>query len=121
MKKQIGNLSDRQQVALPHFIAATSITAACTAAKITTKTYYEWINTTDFGRVLEEERSKLREEAYSVMKANLPRAAETLIALLDAENESVKRMAANDILTHVNTHFEMQEVEKRLKSLEERL
>jgi len=118
MKKGNDGLTSKQRQALPHFIATSNVTAACKAAEISTVTYYEWMKES-FGTILEQERAKLREEAFSILRANLPRAAQTLADLLNVEHtEGVRRLAANDILDHVHNHIEQAQFEERLKNLE---
>src|SRR5579872_1470086 len=101
MKKDAKELSPRQRQALPCFLNANSIIECCKKAGISPKTYYEWMNETPFKEALEKEKSLLREEALSILKLSLPRAVKTLSDLLETPNESVRRLAAKDIMEHV--------------------
>ena len=113
-------LTTKQKQALPYFIATASVTKACERACITPACYYNWMKDGVFARALEKEREQLRFESYTILRANLPRAAETLIELLNSGNEVVRRLAAKDILDHVHTYIETKSIDERIKLLEER-
>jgi transposase len=118
MKKDNKGLSYRQKQALPYFLGSLSITDACKSAGISTKTFYEWVNNTSFGEMLEQEMELLRKEAVETLKLNLPKAARTLAELLDVPNESVRRLAAKDIIEHAHVFIDSEKMEERLKKLE---
>lgn len=66
-----------------------------------------------------EERSKLRDQAFDSLKANLTKAVERLGSLLDSESEAIKLKTCQTILDYNMRLIEMQEIESRLLKLEE--
>ena len=120
MKKDTDGLTLKQRAALPFFISNSNVTSACKEAGIAASTYYEWIREDAFKAALDQGQTILREEAFSILKANLPKAAQTLVDLLQAPTEAVRRLAAKDILDLVHVHIDVKQVEERIKTLEER-
>ncbi|MCK9227731.1 MAG: hypothetical protein M0P30_08060 [Syntrophorhabdaceae bacterium] len=57
-------------------------------------------------------------EAMESLKESVSKAVDTLTALLDTENEGLRRAVANDILNHVLKIREMQDIEARIDSIE---
>ena len=56
--------------------------------------------------------------AVENLKSQVERAVSVLAALLDSDNETVRRYVANDILTHALKAKEIQEIEDRLSGIE---
>jgi hypothetical protein len=64
-------------------------------------------------------RNSIVEEAVDTLKANITKAADVLISLLNnVENPSLLRAVANDVIGHVVQFNELQEFETRLAVLE---
>jgi hypothetical protein len=58
------------------------------------------------------------EEALNVMKANMTKAVNALVGLVNTKNEFLRRAVANDILGHVLKGKELEDIEKRIEALE---
>lgn len=114
-------LSDRQQKALPFFIASSSEAEACRQAKVAKQTYYEWLKEPVFKAELHRLRNLVVEEAIEALKSHANKAVDTLVQLLDGPNPMLRRNVANDVLQHVIRLRELQEVEKRLEVIEDRV
>jgi hypothetical protein len=113
-------LSSRQKKALPFFISSSSETEACRLSKVSKQTFYEWLKNPLFKSELERLRNELINEAVTNLKANIGKAVNTLVILLDDTNSQVRRGAANDILNHIAKFKELQELEGRIENLERR-
>ena len=57
--------------------------------------------------------------ALNVLQFNQEQAAGTLVALLESENESIRRNVANDILSICREEFEYAQMEERIEALEQ--
>jgi hypothetical protein len=111
-------LSERQRKALSYFIASSSEVDACRQAKIAKQTYYEWLKEPAFKAELSRLRRLAAEDAIEKLKSATMKSVDVLIGLLDADNPSIQRSVANDILNHVSKFTELKELEKRLEGLE---
>jgi preprotein translocase subunit SecA len=55
------------------------------------------------------------------LKANVSKATETLVKLLDSKSEPIRARAAEDIIEFAQKALEHEELEKRIEVLEQRL
>lgn len=100
---------------------APSIEEGCKRAKVSKVTVYDWLKQESFREELRRQRDELIERALDSLKANVTRATETLVKLLDSKSEPIKARAAEDIIEFVQKAIEHEELEKRIEALEERL
>lgn len=100
---------------------APSIEEGCKRAKVSKVTVYDWLKQESFREELRRQRDELIERALDSLKANVTRATETLVKLLDSKSEPIKARAAEDIIEFVRKAIEHEELEKRIEALEERL
>ena len=113
-----GGLSDRQKKAIPFFVNSPTVNGGCKAAKISYETYYQWLANPLFKDELIRYRGRVVEEALNVMKANMTKAVNVLVGLLETKNEYLKRSVANDVLMHVLKGKELDDLEGRIVALE---
>jgi hypothetical protein len=59
--------------------------------------------------------------ALDSLKANVGKATETLVKLLDSKSEPIRARAAEDIIEFAQKAIEHEELEKRIEALEQRL
>ena len=111
-------LSERQKKAIPLLVNSPTVEGGCKGAKISRETYYQWLSDPLFKDELKRHRDQVIEEALNVMKANMTKAVNTLVTLLNAKNEFLKRSVANDILGHVLKSKELEDIERRIEALE---
>lgn len=111
-------LSRRQTLALPYLVRDANVERACAAAGITKKTFYAWQKDPSFREEFERLQNDLLEAAMATLKANIERACERLVTLLDTESPSIQRQAANDIIGLVMKHHETTAIIERLERLE---
>jgi proline dehydrogenase len=114
-------LTDRQLRAISHLIAASSIEQGCKLARVSKAAVYEWLKNESFKAELKRQRDELIERALDSLKANVSKASETLVKLLDSKSEPISARAAEDIIEFAQKAIEHEELEKRIEALEERL
>jgi hypothetical protein len=118
MKKPTGQLSAKQLQAVPFFVTSHSVVEGCKLAGISVQTYYDWCKDAAFKAELEKARDELRQTTFSILRANLPIAALTLVELLKSPNDAVRRLAARDMIDLTVQNIEMTKFDERLKELE---
>ena len=112
-------LTPRQQAAIPHLVVAKSTKEGCKRARISRKTFYEWLKDPAFTKEVKVQREMVIAEALENLKGAMTTAVETLVTLLDtATNDSLKRLIAKDILEYSLKAREQEELLQRIEWLE---
>jgi hypothetical protein len=111
-------LSSRQLKVIALLLSAKRQEDALEAARITRQTLSRWTKNQTFRDELRRRRDLLIDEAFDKLRGKMTEAADVIVKLLASDNEWLKRLAANDIITHVLKVKEMQEMEERLASIE---
>ena len=114
-------LTTKQLKAVPKILAARTYEEGCKTAKISKTTFYDWIQNETFKAEFERQRAELVDTAFSQIAQNIERAVSTLVGLLDATDDRLKRLAANDVIGHFFKHRELAEFEERIAAIERRL
>jgi predicted DNA-binding protein YlxM (UPF0122 family) len=114
-------LTARQMRVIPYLLDAPSIEEGCKRAKVSKGAVYEWLKEESFRQELKRQRDELIERALDSLKANVTKATETLVKLLDSDSEPMQARAAEDIVEFAQKALEHEELEKRIEPLEERL
>jgi hypothetical protein len=114
-------LTDRQRRVIAHLLASSSTEEACRRARINKSTLYGWLKYETFRRELKRQRDEVIERALDCLKANIAKASETLIKHLDSKRESISIRAAERIIEFTQKALQDEELERRIKALEERL
>ena len=114
-------LTARQSRVIPYLLAAPSLEEGCKRARVSKVTVYGWLKQEVFRQELKRQRDELIGRALDSLKANVSKATETLVKLLDSESESMRARAAEDIIEFAQKALEQEELEKLLKALEEKL
>lgn len=114
-------LSDKQLRVIPHLLAARSIEEACKQAKVGKATVYEWLKNETFRKELRRHREEIVTGALETLKANVGKATETLVGLLDSQNEGIKYRAAKDIIEFTQKALEFEELERRIAAIEDQI
>ena len=121
MKRDTGNLSARQQLALPVMAAEPTIEGAAEKIGVTRKTVYEWLKQEPFKRTLEEARKEYVESGFRTMRLAAKRAADKIVKHLDCTDEKVSLRAAEDVIEFAKEFISLEDHERRIKELEDRL
>jgi len=111
-------LNSKQLKAIPVLIECDTVEGAARKAGIAKNTIYSWMQQDEFSKALASARKKLLDKAMNKLMTVSMKAVITLEGLLNAESESVKRAAANDVLGHVLKYRELSDIEDRLETVE---
>jgi len=111
-------LNSKQLRAIPILIGCDTVEGAARKAGISKNTIYTWMQQEEFSRAVSLARKKLLDKAMNKLMNTSMKAVITLEKLLDADSESVRRAAANDVLGHVLKYQELREIEERLETVE---
>jgi len=121
MKRDTGNLSARQLLALPIIAGESSIEGAAEKIGVTRKTIYEWLKQDFFKRALEEARKEYVESGFRTLRLAAKQAADKIIKHLDCVDEKVSLRAAEDVIEFAKEFISLEDDERRIKDLEERI
>jgi len=117
-------LSRRQLRAIPHLVAAKSVTEGCKRARVGRNTFYDWLKDEAFREELERQREAFDNEQEAVITRGLLRlsekAMEKLEEALDHELVFAKLQAIRMVVQSVRDRKE-DHIERRLDELEARL
>ena len=72
-----------------------------------------------FSKALEAYRRKLAKEGFDYLKSLIVKAAKVYEELLGSKDESVKRLAAKDVMTFSQKVIDQEEIMVRLEALED--
>jgi phage terminase small subunit len=114
-------LTDRQLKVIPHIVSSSTDTEGCKKAKINKTTLYKWLKGPEFKTELERQRDEIVAEAFGALSQSLTKAVETLASLLDNKDGRLKRLAAKNVIDFVIRHKEIEDLDKRLAEIEQRL
>jgi len=114
-------LTGRQLRAISHLLAAPSIEEGCKRARVSKAAVYEWLKSESFKAELKRQRYQLTQIALDALKANVAKATQTLVRLLESASEQIQCRAAEDILEFAQKAIEHEELERRLEALEARI
>jgi hypothetical protein len=75
----------------------------------------------EFKAELNRQRDEVAAEAFGILSQGLTKAAETLVGLLDNKDDRLKRLTAKDVIDFMIRHKEIEDLDKRLAAIEQRL
>jgi len=114
-------LSRRQLKSIPFLVSSATYTQGCEKAKINKATLYKWLKNPDFKAELERRRDEIATEAFGILTQSLTKAVESLVGLLDHQDDRLKRLTAKDVIDFIIRHKENEDLNKRLTEVEKRL
>ena len=114
-------LTAKQARVIPYLLAAPSLEEGCKRARVSKVTVYGWLKQEVFQQELKRHRDELIDRALDSLKANVSKATETLVTLLDSKSEPIRARAAEDIIEFAQKAIEHEELERRIQALEEKL
>jgi transposase len=112
--------SPKQEKATLLLLSGKTILEVSKFVGVNERTLYRWLATPEFQQRLEQEKKKLREQAFDKLKAILNKAVEKLETLIDDKNSLIGLRACQTVLEYNIKIVEQEEIEKRLEILEER-
>ncbi len=119
--KEKTKLTARQLKAIPHIVSSHTYTEGCKKAKINKTTLYKWLKEPEFKTDLDRQRDEVAAEAFGILSQSLTKAVETLVGLLENAYNRLKRLTAKDIIDFMIRHKEIEDLDKRLAAIEQRL
>ncbi len=102
-------------------VSSPTYTEGMKKAKVNRSTFYKWLKVSAFKEELDRKRDEIADEAFGVLSQSLTKAVETLVALLDNKDDRLKRLTAKDIIDFMIRHKEIEDLDKRLTAIEQRL
>ncbi len=114
-------LTARQAKFLPVLLAGPTYTAACKKGRVSRDTLYAWLKEPTFKAELDRQRNELVGQGFALLSQSVTKAVEVLVGLLDGSDGRLKRLTANDIISHSLRHKELVDIEERIGVIEERL
>ena len=114
-------LTAKQARIIPYLLGAPSLEEGCKRARVSKVTVYAWLKQENFREELKRQRNELIRGALDCLKANISKATETLVKLLESKSEPIRARAAEDIVEFTQRALEFDDLEKRIEALEERL
>lgn len=114
----LDDLQPDQQKAVLALIQTTSVAQAAKASKISVAKLWGLLKEEKFKKILKTHRNEVFREALDGIKCSTTRAVNVLTALLDSEDEKIRRSAANDIIDKAIKAQELIELEERIKTIE---
>ncbi len=112
-------LTAKQLRVIPHLLAAPSIEEGCKRARVGKATLYGWLKQEAFRGELGRRRKEIVELAIETLKANVTKAAQTLVKHLDSEKENISIRAAERIIEFAQRAIEEEDLQQRIQTLEE--
>jgi len=86
-------LSARQLRVTPYLLGAFSVEQGCKRARVSKAAVYAWLRDETFRQELKRQRDAVIERALDSLKANISKATETLVKLLDSDTNRQSRRA----------------------------
>lgn len=114
-------LTARQAKFLPILLASPTYTDACRKGRVSRDTLYEWLRQPPFRAELDRQRTELADQGLALLSQSVVKAVETLAGLLDNGDGRLQRLAAKDILDQHAKFRELDELTRRIETIETRL
>ena len=111
-------LTVRQLRVVPYLLEAPSIEEGCKRARVGKSTLYGWLKDPHFRDEVDRRRKEIVDLAFERLKANIAKAAETLVKHLDSEKETISIRAAESIIEFAQRAIEVEELEQRIRAIE---
>jgi hypothetical protein len=117
----MSELNARQRRAIPFIVASPTITDGINKASVNPKTFYQWLKQPGFKAELDRQRNEIADEAFRTLENSLTKAVNALTGLLDTQDSRLKRLVCNDIIDHILERKTVEDLDKRLTAIEQRL
>ena len=114
-------LTARQLKAIPFVVNCPTYIEAIEKAKMSRKTFYEWLKQPEFKAELDRQRNEITAEAFGILSQSLTKAVENLVKLLDHADDRLKRLACKDVTEHILEHKTIEDLSKRIDAVEQKL
>lgn len=120
MKKKTG-LTSKQFRAIPALLQEPSISKAARASGNSRSSITRWLKLPEFKAELDRRRLELFNQGLNLLKLSTKKAALKLLEFLNGKDPGASRWAAREILSFAIRAAELQDIEKRIERLEDKL
>jgi phage terminase small subunit len=114
-------LTARQLKAIPFVVGSPTYTEAIQKARVSRKTFYEWLKQPEFKAEIDRQRNELIAEAFGTLSQSLTKAVENLVGLLDNTDDRLKRLACKDVIEYILEHKAIDDLVRRIDAIEQKL
>lgn len=118
---QIIKLTNRQLLAIVYILESSTLEDARKKARLSRGTLYAWLKDEAFKNELKRQRDEIVKESLAKLKGAITRAVDELIKLMECQKPELKRLICRDILDYAIRAVEIEDVEKRLEEIEEKM
>lgn len=115
------DLTTKQLRAIPALLQEPSITKAARASRTSRSSLTRWLRKPEFKAELDRRRLELFNQGLNLLKLSTKKAAVKLLEFLNGKDQGASRWAAREILNFAIRAAEIQDIEKRLERLEDKL
>jgi len=116
---KLESLKPKQQKAILHLVDNPTVSSVAKKIGISEAQIWNWLRDSAFREVLDNERDIVFEQAMARLKIASTKASDTLVSLLDSQDERIQLKASSDLLDRCFKFREVVEFEKRISALEE--
>jgi len=114
-------LTARQLKAIPFVVNCPTYIEAIEKAKMSRKTFYEWLKQPQFQAEIDRQRNEIMAVAFGILSQSLTKAVENFVGLIDNKDDRLKRLACKDVTEHILEHKTIEDLSKRIETIEQRL
>ncbi len=118
-KKRTRPLSLKQLVAVAELLEGATMDAAARAVHVSRATIYRWRELPAFKAEFERGTRAAFDAALKKLKLSSRHAADKLAGLLESKDEGIRRLASKEVLLLAMRGIELEELETRLRALED--
>ena len=117
----MSELSTRQRRTIPFIITSPTIVEGLDKARVSRKTFYEWLKQPEFKAEIDRQRDEAAKAAFDTLTGALTKAVENLVKLLDHADDRLKRLACKDVIEYILEHKTVEDLENRIEAIEQKL
>ena len=117
----MNELSARQRRTIPFIVTSPTVVEGLDKARVSRKTFYEWLKQPEFKAELDRQRNEITAEAFGILSQSLTKAVENLVKLLDHADDRLKRLACKDVIEYILEHKTIDDLSIRLDAIEQKL
>jgi len=112
-------LSEKKIIAIQELMRSRTCAEAARAAGVSRVTIYQWLKDDLFNAELDKQKNELIKRSSRKLAGALDQAVDVLIDLLEAKDQTVRRLSAGNLIDFCLKFSDITDIEKRIKALEE--
>jgi len=119
LQTESNNLTAKQRRIIPFLVSARSVEEGRKSAGVSQETVWRWMKNQAFRQELENAREAFVSSAFSRLQGAITGAVDVLVQTMTGTDAILRVRAAGMVLDHFWKARELQELESRLKRIEE--